>query len=102
MDYNKLLVCPKCKSSYDNSLHLPIILPNCHHTICSKCISQINSNSLVCPIDKMINPNIQTNEQLIEDINNKKYNTNNSKILNTDLEDISFTKEPSSKSYNLL
>ena len=52
MDYNKLLVCPKYKSPYDNLLHILRILSNCHHTICSKCISQLNNNSLVCSIDK--------------------------------------------------
>ena len=93
MDYNKLLICPKCNFSYDTLIHIPKVLPNCHHTLCSKCISQFTSNTIICPIDKIINEKNKINEQLMEDINSKKYNTNNSKILNTELEDISVTKE---------
>ena len=102
MDYNKLFICPKCNISYDTSIHIPRILPNCYHTICSKCISQLlihDTNSLICPIDKKVNKDINSlekikiNEKIIEDINNKKFNINNSKILNTELEDISMTKE---------
>ena len=103
MDYNKLFICPKCNISYDTSIHIPRILPNCYHTICSKCISQLlihDTNSIICPIDKKINKDINSlekikiNEKLIEDINNKKFNTNNSKILNTELEDISIVLFP--------
>ena len=107
MNFEKLLSCPKCNLLYDKSLHIPRTLPNCSHTMCSKCISdQIfkTNNYIICPIDKIIYENIQSleklkiNEKLVEEINNSKYNNiNNSNILITDLEDISVGNEILSK-----
>ena len=107
MDFEKHLSCPKCNLLYDASLHIPRSLPNCGHSMCSKCISdQIfkNNNLIICPLDNNISENInsleklQINEKLVEEINNSKYNNSNkSKILITDLEDISVENEILSK-----
>ena len=107
MDFEKHLSCPKCNLLYDSSLHIPRSLPNCGHSMCSKCISdQIfkNNNLIICPLDNKISENInsleklQINEKLVEEINNSKYNNSNkSKILITDLEDISVENEILSK-----
>ena len=107
MNSIKHLSCPKCNLLYDKSLHIPRTLPNCCHSMCSKCISdQIfkNNNFIICPIDKMVHKNIysleklQINEKIVEEINNSEYNDiNNSKILITDLEDISIGNEIISK-----
>lgn len=99
MNFEKHLLCPKCNILYDKSIHIPRTLPNCYHSMCSKCISdQIfkNNNFIICPIDKMVYENInsleklQINEKLIDEINK-------SKILVTDLEDISVGNEILSK-----
>ena len=99
MNFEKHLLCPKCNILYDKSIHIPRTLPNCCHSMCSKCISdQIfkNNKFIVCPIDKMIYENInsleklQINEKLVDEINK-------SKILITDLEDISVANEILSK-----
>ena len=108
MNFEKLLSCPKCNLLYDKSLHIPRTLPNCYHSICSKCIrDQIckNNNFIICPIDKMIYENInsleklQINEKLVEEINNSKNNNLNksNRILITDLDDISIGNEILSK-----
>ena len=106
MDFNKNFYCTKCNISYDSSTHTPLKLPNCNHSICSKCISEQiikNNNSIICPIDKIISKNINSveefkiNKKLIEDINNYKFKTKNSKILITDLEDLSIGNEITSK-----
>ena len=99
MNFEKSLLCPKCNILYDKSIHMPRALPNCCHSMCSKCISdQIfkNNNFIICPIDKMIYENInsleklQINEKLVDEINK-------SKIMITDLEDISVANEILSK-----
>ena len=32
--------CPLCHKVYDESEHLPILLPDCGHSYCSLCISE--------------------------------------------------------------
>jgi len=46
--------CPICLERYDNSLHLPRIVPLCGHTLCSQCVTQLleSSPDFICPIDK--------------------------------------------------
>ena len=45
--------CPKCKLLFDSVNHLPRILNNCNHNLCSYCINEQLHNSpqkLYCPI----------------------------------------------------
>ena len=111
MEYNGKPICPKCSSLYDKSLHIPLILPNCNHSICSKCICEMiikNNNCIVCPIDKKVNKeikslkNLQINKNLIgafETTNKKVNKEKNSNI--PKLEEVSLGKEIISKSVNL-
>ena len=111
MEYNGKPICPKCSSLYDKSLHIPLILPNCNHSICSKCICEMiikNNNCIVCPIDKKVNKeikslkNLQINKNLLgafETTNKKVNKEKNSNI--PKLEEVSLGKEIISKSVNL-
>ena len=99
MENLRKLFCFICNKLYDPSIHIPLILPTCNHTICSKCIQEIliKNNSLICPIDNIIYKEINSieqlkiNKQLIEDI--KKKSHKNSKKNNITFEDISNSKE---------
>ena len=54
MNNNDKFHCPKCKLLFDSINHLPRILPNCSHSLCSYCISeqlQNSENTIICPID---------------------------------------------------
>ena len=67
MEYNGKHICPKCNLLYDKSIHIPLILPNCNHSICSKCICEMlikNNNFIICPIDKKINNEIKSLKNL--------------------------------------
>ena len=37
---NDEMLCPFCHSQFDDNQHLPRILSECGHTICSECISK--------------------------------------------------------------
>ena len=108
MEYNNKF-CPKCNILYDKFIHTPLILPNCNHSLCSKCICEMlikNNNNIICPIDKIINKEIKPiektkiNKLLIENANNKKYNSNTNK-LKTESEEMSLGNENSSKNDDL-
>jgi hypothetical protein len=51
------LNCPICFDSYSEG-RIPLILPQCGHTICSHCATQIQCNSaqqlITCPIDRKV------------------------------------------------
>jgi len=50
---SEALSCPICYLEYNSTQNLPMIIPGCGHTICSKCLTQIleNPNSTKCPLD---------------------------------------------------
>ena len=55
MDFPK---CKICKKSFNNGEQKPLILPNCGHTFCYKCINKkIETSScgyFICPTDKKV------------------------------------------------
>ena len=54
MNYCDELKCPLCKIEYNEGENLPLLLINCGHTICSKCINTLlseNQNSFICQED---------------------------------------------------
>ena len=90
--------CLICHYPFDDSIHLPRILNECEHTICSLCISRrlLSSNkTFICPKDNTVFSNIESvddfkvNESILEKIkqqkekekeNNKIKDNNNSNI----------------------
>ena len=98
MEFEKLK-CPICNNLYDSSLHIPKILINCGHTICSFCISikihENLNNEIICPYDLLANNNITsadllpTNRSLIDLIENiDKSEKNNLEVNISPLENI--------------
>ena len=96
MEFNSKKVCPKCNLLFDKLIHIPLKLPKCNHSICSKCICEIlikNINEIICPIDKIVNKqiksinNLEINHNLIDQIGKREFNENNSKILITEIEE---------------
>lgn len=89
MEFEKLK-CPICNNLYDSSLHIPKILINCGHTICSFCISikihENSNNEIICPYDLLANNNITsadllpTNRSLIDLIENIDKNEKNKNL----------------------
>ena len=77
--------CPNCNILFDLTEHLPRILPQCNHTLCTSCITTIffdNSlKKIICPIDKVEYDNInninsfETNKILIENLQNSNDNS---------------------------
>ena len=77
--------CPNCNILFDLTEHLPRILPQCNHTLCTSCITTIffdNSlKKIICPIDKVEYDNInninsfETNKIFIENIKNNNGNS---------------------------
>ena len=66
--------CPNCLLMFDTKNHLPHLLPDCSHSLCSYCLNlQIHEhpNLVICPIDKKeytdIN-NLKENSLLLEDL----------------------------------
>jgi len=62
------LQCSVCFNDYDLSIHLPKVLPNCGHTVCSKCLSDLLGNTEPkCPMDqKLICKNSSPTQRNIE------------------------------------
>ena len=96
MEFNSKKVCPKCNLLFDKLIHIPLKLPKCNHSICSKCICEIlikNINEIICPIDKIVNKqiksinNLEINHNLIDQKGKREFNENNSKILITEIEE---------------
>ena len=86
--------CILCHYPFDNSIHLPRLLSNCGHTVCSLCLSKASlhkSRTFICPKDNTIYSNIDNiynfkiNQLILDNI--KEYNKNNSenyKLLNNE------------------
>ena len=86
--------CPICKNDFNSSIHIPRILINCGHTICSSCLNtklaENKSKQFTCPEDNILYENIESiekfpiNKSLIKIIESKpkvnktKKNTNSS------------------------
>ena len=77
--------CILCHYPFDNSIHLPRLLSNCGHTVCSLCLSKASlhkSRTFICPKDNTIYSNIDNiynfkiNQLILDNI--KEYNKNNS------------------------
>ena len=76
--------CPNCNILFDLAEHLPRILSQCNHTLCTSCITKIffdNSlKKIICPIDKVEYDNIskinsfEINKTYIENIKNNNGN----------------------------
>jgi len=47
------LCCPICYNEYNSTQNIPMVIPGCGHTICSKCLTKIleDPNSPKCPLD---------------------------------------------------
>ena len=51
--------CNHCKNSYNLNNRLPIILPDCGHSLCSDCLNNLKSTSkpnIKCPYDNLLYP----------------------------------------------
>lgn len=49
--------CNHCKNAYNLNTRLPIILPDCGHSLCSGCLNNLQSTSkpiIKCPFDNLI------------------------------------------------
>ncbi len=50
-----LMDCPKCKSPYGRTSHVPLLLVGCGHSLCDVCAAALFSqNSIVCPECKAV------------------------------------------------
>lgn len=50
-------ICTLCFCQYDREEHLPLMIPKCGHTFCTKCVLEMLSTlapyeDFVCPEDK--------------------------------------------------
>jgi RING-type zinc-finger/B-box zinc finger len=47
-----IAACPICFDYFTKTAHVPLLLPNCGHTVCKPCLKTIRNNSfnLCCPI----------------------------------------------------
>ncbi|CAK83872.1 unnamed protein product (macronuclear) [Paramecium tetraurelia] len=59
------LICPQCHNIFNEFENTPLMLPDCGHTICQKCIqymlSNVDGQQISCPEDKYLfysNPSI--------------------------------------------
>lgn len=41
MDVNSAIVCDRCSTAFDEENHMPTILPDCGHTVCSTCVQEL-------------------------------------------------------------
>ena len=76
--------CILCHYPFDNSIHLPRLLSDCGHSVCSLCLSKASlhkSRTFICPKDNTIYSNIDNiynfkiNQLILDNI--KEYNKNN-------------------------
>lgn len=60
------LNCPICFESYSDG-RIPLILPQCGHTICSHCVTEIRSNAIqhlfICPVDRKSLKNVDPSRE---------------------------------------
>ena len=47
------LTCPVCFEYYEEKLHKPLVLA-CGHSLCRPCAVKISKDSLVCPLDRVV------------------------------------------------
>ena len=86
--------CILCHYPFDNSTHLPRLLFNCGHTVCSLCLSKASlhkSKTFICPKDNTIYSNIDNiyifkiNQLILDNIKEDvKNNYENYKLLNNE------------------
>jgi len=51
--------CPKCMTQFNSTSQIPLLLPQCGHSLCQNCISQIfSNNSIQCALCQKITNNI--------------------------------------------
>lgn len=87
--------CMICHIPFDDYIHLPRILPDCNHTICSLCISKnlFSNNTFICPKDNFIYTNInnidyfKVNKNILDKIKQKE-NKDNLQYLTYNIEDL--------------
>ncbi|CAD8113468.1 unnamed protein product [Paramecium sonneborni] len=52
------LICPQCHNIFNEFVNIPLMLPDCGHTICQKCIQYMLSNAdgqqISCPEDNIL------------------------------------------------
>ena len=90
MNVNKFN-CILCHYPFDDSIHLPRLLPNCAHSVCSLCLSKASlhkSKTFICPKDNTIYSNIENiytfkiNKLILNNLKKKKKNNyENDKLL---------------------
>ena len=77
--------CIACHFPFDDSTHLPRILDNCSHSVCSLCLSKSTLNkskTFICPKDNKIYQNIvnienfKINQELLDNIIEQNKNIN--------------------------
>ena len=86
--------CILCHYPFDNSIHLPRLLSNCGHTVCSLCLSKASlhkSRTFICPKDNTIYSNIDNiynfkiNQLILDNIKeDDKNNYENYKLLSNE------------------
>jgi len=90
--------CIVCHFPFDDSTHLPRILDNCSHSVCSLCLSKSSltkSKTFICPKDNIIYSNagsienFEINQEILNNIIEENKNNN---------EEIKLTKKDSKKS----
>lgn len=88
MNVNKFN-CIICHYPFDDSIHIPRVLFDCQHTVCSLCLSKAiidKSKTFICPKDNIIYSNIENVEQfkinqiLLDDILDEKKKTEENKL----------------------
>ena len=90
MNVNKFN-CILCHYPFDDSIHLPRLLPNCAHSVCSLCLSKASlhkSKTFICPKDNTIYSNIENiytfkiNQLILDNLKEEdKNNYENDKLL---------------------
>ncbi|CAD8115841.1 unnamed protein product [Paramecium sonneborni] len=52
------LICPQCQNIFNELENIPLMLPDCGHTICQKCIEQMlmsaDGQQICCPEDNIL------------------------------------------------
>ena len=102
--------CLICHYPFDDSIHLPRILNECEHTICSLCISRrlLSSNkTFICPKDNIVLSNIESvddfkiNENILDKIKQQKEKEKEKEKGNNNIKDISNNNMKVNDSYKI-
>ena len=104
MNVNKFN-CIICHYPFDNSIHIPRLLNNCSHSVCSLCLSKTllnKSKTFICPKDNIIYSNIdnidkfQINQIILDNIiQENKNNIDYNKLSKKDSKKLLKTNKPS-------